>query len=341
MKAIIMAGGMGTRLKPVSGDTPKPMVSLCGRPVMEYVLLHLKKHGITEVCATLKYRPEDISGYFGDGSDLGIKLEYRVETEALGTAGSVKSCEDFYGNEDFLVVSGDAVFDFDLTAFIREHKKRSPSVSIALSSDSAPLRYGLALCGDDGCVHSFIEKPDWPHVVTDLINTGIYIVSPSAMEKVPKGRQFDFAADLFPLLLKSDKKILGVPLEGYWCDIGTPKSYYRCCIDAICGEVSLPIREDFVQKSDNCPCDEGEGCPCLDRAKLMDRLSKGFLELGGDFSDGLSFELGGEKVKIAPMSGTSALKITASSDSETAKELISSLERLIGETEKHLASGHE
>lgn len=332
---------MGKRLKPVSGDTPKPMVCLCGRPVMEYVLLHLKKHGITEVCAALKYRPNDIIDYFGGGEKLGMKLSYHIETEALGTAGGVKGCEDFYGDEDVLVVSGDAIFDFDLTHFADEHRKKSPSVSIALSRCSSPLRYGLALCGEDGRVRSFIEKPDWPHVVTDLVNTGIYILSPSAMEKVPNDRPFDFAADLFPLLLKRGEKILGVPLEGYWCDIGTPESYYRCCIDAISGKISLPIREDFVLKDEDAPDDEGEGCPCRDRARLMDMLSKGFLELGGDFSDGLSFALGGETVKIAPMSGTSALKISALSDSETAKELISSVERLISDTEKQLASNAE
>lgn len=337
MKAVIMAGGMGKRLKAVSGDTPKPMVYLCGRPVMEYVLLKLKEHGITEVCAALQYRPNDITDYFGDGEKLGMKLSYHIEDKALGTAGGVKSCEDIYAGEDVLVVSGDAIFDFDLTHFMDEHRQKSPAVSIALSRCSAPLRYGLALCGEDGYVRSFIEKPDWPHVVTDLVNTGIYILSPEAMRNVPKDRPFDFAADLFPLLLKNGEKLLGVPLSGYWCDIGTPKSYYECCIDAISGKVSLPIREDFVQKSDECSCDEGEGCPCRDRARLMDMLSKGFSELGGDFSDGLTFDLGGEKVKIAPMSGTSALKISALSDSETAKELISSVEHLICETEKHLA----
>ncbi len=335
-----MAGGMGTRLKPVSGDTPKPMVPLCGRPVMEYVLLQLKKHGITEVCATLKYRPDVIRDYFGDGKELGMSLSYRIETEALGTAGSVKNCEDFYGNEDFLVVSGDAICDLDLSAFIAEHESKKPAVSIALSRCSAPLRYGLALCGDDGCVRSFVEKPDWAHVVTDLVNTGIYIVSPTAMSLVPENDVFDFAGDLFPLLLHEKKKLLGVPLRGYWCDIGTPKSYYECCADAISGRVRLPIRDDFVENSEDCGCDgEGDGCPCRDRARLMDMLSRGFIELGGDFSDGLSFELGGVKLRIAPMAKSSAVKISAqSSDLETAKELISSVEQLIADIEKRLAN---
>lgn len=340
MKAIMMAGGMGTRLKPVSGDTPKPMVPLCGRPVMEYVLLQLKKHGITEVCATLKYRPDAIRDYFGDGKWLGMKLTYSIEGEALGTAGSVKNCEDFYGDEDFLVVSGDAICDLDLSAFIAEHESAKPAVSIALSRCSVPLRYGLALCGDDGCVRSFVEKPDWAHVVTDLVNTGIYIVSPAAMSHVPESRVFDFAGDLFPLLLREKKKLLGVPLHGYWCDIGTPKSYYECCADAISGRVRLPIREDFVEGTEDCDCDDtGNGCPCRDRARLMDMLSRGFIELGGDFFDGLCFELGGAELRIAPMAKSSAIKISAQNcDAETAKELISSVEKLVHDVEKRLAN---
>lgn len=126
MKAIIMAGGEGKRLKPVTGDTPKPLVQLCGRPVMEHIILLLKRHGIRDICAALKYRPDDIKSCFGSGERLGVKLSYRVETQALGTAGGVKNCEDFYGDSDFLVISGDAVCDIDLSALISEHKSAVP-----------------------------------------------------------------------------------------------------------------------------------------------------------------------------------------------------------------------
>ncbi len=338
MKAIVMAGGMGTRLKPVSGDTPKPMVPLCGRPVMEYVLLHLKKHGITEVCAALKYRPEVVQGYFGNGEKLGIKLCYHIESEALGTAGAVRACEDFYGDEPFLVLSGDAIFDFDLTELIKAHENASPAASIALTPNSLPLRYGLALCDDGGSIRSFIEKPDWRHVVTNLVNTGIYILTPSAIKSVPQDRVFDFAEDLFPLLMREGKRLLGVPQSGYWCDIGTPRSYYECCVDAISGRVSLPIREDFAENSiPECKSDESGGCPCCDRARLMDFLSRCFLDFGADFGDGISFELGGERLCIAPLSSVSALKVSAESDSETARELVSSVTRLIEDAEKRLA----
>ena len=336
-----MAGGMGKRLKPVSGDTPKPMTPLCGRPVMEYVLLLLKKHGIDEVCATLKYRPDNIMSYFGDGSSIGMKLSYRVENEALGTAGSVKNCSDFYGDEPFLVISGDAICDFDLTALIAEHTKQSPCVSLALYPHSLPLRYGLALCGEEGFVRRFVEKPDWKHVMTNLVNTGIYVVSPEAMALVPEDRAFDFAGDLFPLLLDRGEKLLGVPMSGYWCDIGTPLSYYRCCVDALEGRIELPLRCDFAPDKCDDEADEpgGESCPCSDRARLMDLLSRSFMDLGGDFSDGLCIELGGEKLSIAPMVGSSALKICCrSGDSETSRELVSSLKKLCSDAEKRLVS---
>ena len=225
MKAIIMAGGEGKRLKPITGSTPKPLVPLCGRPVMEHIILLLRRHGITDICAALKYRPDDIKNYFGSGEKLGVRLEYRVEQNALGTAGGVKNCADFYGSEDFLVISGDAACDIDLSKLIAEHQRRSPAATIALCPEPEPLRYGLALCDREGFIRSFIEKPDWRHVVTNLVNTGIYIISPRAMEHVPENEEFDFAKDLFPRLLDEGEKLLGVPCDGYWCDIGTPKSY--------------------------------------------------------------------------------------------------------------------
>lgn len=179
------------------------------QPVMEHIILLLRRHGITDICAALKYRPGDIKNYFGSGEKLGVRLEYRVEQTALGTAGGVKNCADFYGSEDFLVISGDAACDIDLSKLIAEHQRRSPAATIALCPEPEPLRYGLALCDREGFIRSFIEKPDWRHVVTNLVNTGIYIISPRAMELVPKNTEFDFAKDLFPRLLDKGEKLLG------------------------------------------------------------------------------------------------------------------------------------
>ena len=343
MKAIIMAGGEGKRLKPVSGDTPKPLVPLCGRPVMEHIILLLKKHGITDICAALKYRPEEIENYFGSGKGLGVSLQYRVETEALGTAGGVKNCADFYGDEDFLVISGDAACDLDLTQLITEHRRQRPAVTLALYPHTEPLRYGLALCGRDGLIRSFIEKPDWPHVVTNRVNTGIYVISPRAMALVPENTPFDFAKDLFPLLLEKGEKLLGCPLEGYWCDIGTPKSYYECCVDALSGRLVIEPAEGFEpaqEKPDTAEPDSSMGnleYNCADRAQLMDGVSTAFLDLGADYSDGFRLRGKDYELRIAPVPNAAALRISASAaDAEAASELADSALRLIKEIENRL-----
>ena len=343
MKAIIMAGGEGKRLKPVSGEKPKPLVNLCGKPVMEHIILLLKKHGITDICASLKYRPNDIKEHFGDGSRLGVKLQYRIEAAALGTAGGVKNCEDFYGDEDFLVISGDAACDFDLSALIEEHERIKPAVTLALYPHPEPLRYGLALCDSESCIRTFIEKPDWSRVVTNLVNTGIYIVSPKAMELVPRNTEFDFAKELFPKLLEADEKLLGCPLDGYWCDIGTPKSYYECCIDALSGRLNIELSGGFEDTpSDECNdcAPEGmESCEvsCADRARLMGKLSSAFIELGADCSDGFCLRGEDYELRISPVSSAAALRISANAaDVETAKELTESAAALVEEFSRRI-----
>lgn len=345
MKAIIMAGGEGTRLKPVSGDTPKPLVSFCGRPVMEHIVRLLRKNGISDICAALKYRPEDIENYFGDGKDFGVKMQYRIETDALGTAGGVKNCSDFYGDEDFLVISGDAICDFDLKSLLEAHEKHSPAVSIALYPHSDPLRYGLVLCDGESCVRSFIEKPDWTHVVTNLVNTGIYIISPKAMEPVPEGKSFDFAKDLFPLLLKNNELIYGFPCDGYWCDIGTPKSYYQCCVDALEGRLNIDLCGGFEEQknSEASPDRHADGkfssssVNCRDRARLMSSVSKTFMDMGADFSDGFCLKGEDYELRIEANPEIEALRILASANSvEQSKELAFSASSLLKELEKRL-----
>jgi len=343
MKAIIMAGGEGKRLKPITGSTPKPLVPLCGRPVMEHIILLLRRHGITDICATLKYRPDDIKNYFGSGEKLGVRLEYRIEQTALGTAGGVKNCADFYGSEDLLVISGDAACDIDLSKLIAEHQRRSPAATIALCPEPEPLRYGLALCDREGFIRSFIEKPDWRHVVTNLVNTGIYIISPRAMEHVPENEEFDFAKDLFPRLLDEGEKLLGVPCDGYWCDIGTPKSYYECCADALSGKLKIELDGGFEADAPDecsdpeCKCMEHADCACADRARLMDSISAAFLELGADYSDGFSLKGDDYELRISPLAVGAKLRIEANAnDTETARELAEAACALVSELEKRL-----
>ena len=335
MKAVIMAGGMGTRLKAVTGDTPKPMVSLLGRPMMEHIILLLRSQGFTDICATLRYRAGDVMAYFGDGSRFGVRLQYRVESDALGTAGGVKNCADFYGGEDFLVISGDAACDFDLGRLMAEHKNRSAAVSLALYRHPEPLSYGLAVTDGDSLVRQFIEKPDWPRVVTDLVNTGIYALSPETMELVPEGRPFDFARELFPLLLSRGERVLGVPMEGYWCDVGSPLAYYRCCADALEGRLRLSLPESYSVGTSPCApcppedCDAALDCPCRSRASLMGALAGELLDMGADYSDGIRLRGRRYSMHISPLARRSAIRISvAAQDAEFARELALSAKKM-------------
>lgn len=334
MKAIIMAGGMGTRLRPVSGDMPKPLVPLLGRPIMEHIIRLLKKHGFEDICVSLRYRAGDIINRFGDGSALGVRLQYRVETEPLGTAGGVKSCMDFCGEDDFLVISGDAACDFDLGRLMAEHRNRGAVASLALYRHSEPLQYGLVVTDADAVIHGFVEKPQWPRVVTDFVNTGIYAISPAAMDFVPENMCFDFAKELFPLLLKKGLPMVGIPMEGYWCDIGTPQSYYQCCADALSGRLEIYPGEKFVSdpqiSADNEEADGGTECACKSRAELMGALSELMLDMGADYSDGLHLAGEGYSLHIAPLSQRSAVRIKVDSeDTEFARELTITTKNLI------------
>ena len=326
MKAVILAGGLGTRLRPVTGEHPKPMVPMLGRPMMEHIVDLLRACGYTRICAALHYRAGEIMAHFGDGRRFGVELEYRIETENLGTAGSVKNCRDFYGDEDFLVISGDAACDYRLDELMQAHRERGAAVTIALSAVRVPLRYGLAVTDGDGRIRSFLEKPAWPRVVTDLVNTGIYVLSPRALERVPEG-PFDFGADLFPKLLREGALLYGVPMEGYWADIGTPQDYYRCCADALDGKLRLTPGEAFRIEPHPEPEEQGEEgfiacCDCENRARLMGTLSELMLDMGAEYDDGIRLRGRDYELHISPSAVRSAVRIAVKSpDAELARAL--------------------
>ena len=332
MKAVIMAGGEGRRLRAVTGEGPKPLVPLLGRPLMEHILALLRRSGFTEVCAALRYRAEDIRARFGDGSALGVRLQYREEDEPLGTAGGVKHCADFIGDEDVLVVSGDAACDFDLRALFEAHRESGAAVTLALCRHPEPLSYGLTVTDGEGWVRAFIEKPDWSRVVTDLVNTGIYVLSPRALALVPEGTPFDFAKDLFPLLLRRGEKLLGVAMEGYWCDVGTPRAYYRCCADALLGRLRLEPGEGFAAPAGAEAAEPPEGglvCDCRDRACLMGTLSELLLDMGADYEDGIRLSGARFAMHIYPEAARSAIRIAVDAeDAEYARSLALSAREL-------------
>ncbi len=266
MKAVIMAGGEGTRLRPLSLGSPKPMTPLLGRPVMEHIINLLKRHGITDICVTLCYKPQAVMDYFGGGDRLGVRLTWFTEDEPLGTAGSVKNCMTHIGAEDFLVISGDCVCDLDLTALAEFHRERGAWATLGLYRHKNPLEYGLVLTGQDGRVERFVEKPGWGQVFTDQINTGIYVLSPSAMDRVPRDAVWDFGKDLFPALLHEGAPLFGLPLEGYWRDMGDCGAYLDAACDALSGKVKLdlglPKREGGVWSAGPLPAGLNLVPPC-------------------------------------------------------------------------------
>lgn len=334
MKAVILAGGEGKRLRSVTGDLPKPMVSLAGKPVMERIIELLHRQGFDQICAALCYHPEPIMEHFGDGSAFGVQLEYRLETEPRGTAGSVLACQDFYGDEDFLIISGDAACDFDLRDLMERHRQANAAVTMALYPNAEPLQYGLVLQDKQGFVRHFIEKPDWEHVVTDMVNTGIYIMSPRAMAYVPEDEKFDFAKDLFPLLLECGETILGVPMEGYWCDIGTPRSYYQCSLDVLDGCLGTQEEAEPDQPQTQAERASDQACrtvPCRSRARLMRAASEALMEFGADFSDGLSFRDGSWNVRVRPAADASEVRVESGTE-EAADETAHLLELMDQDT---------
>lgn len=237
MKAVVMAGGEGSRLRPLTLGRPKPMVPLVNRPMLEHILLLLKRHGITDVILTVQYMASYIQTQIGDGSDLGINVTYSVEEHPLGTAGSVRQAAESL-EDTFLVISGDALTDFDLNAIIDFHKNQGAMATLTLYRVANPLEYGVVITGDDGRIRQFQEKPSWSEVVTDTINTGIYVLEPSIFDYYERDQVFDFSKDLFPLLLREDKPLFGYIAEGYWTDVGSIDEYVRATRDVLAGKVS-------------------------------------------------------------------------------------------------------
>jgi mannose-1-phosphate guanylyltransferase/phosphomannomutase len=247
MKAVILAGGQGTRLLPLTETLPKPMVSVLDRPIMEHIVRHLRSFGITDMVATLHYRPRIIRDHFADGSDFGVSMRYTVETEPLGTAGSVKLGER-YLDETFLVVGGDAMVDFDMQAFHRFHQERKAKVSLCLTRVRDPGEFGIVITDEVGRVQRFLEKPGPSEVFSDTVNTGIYLIEPEVLEAIPTGRPYDFSGNLFPMLLDRGVPIYGYVATGYWSDIGTLEQLRQAHWDLLDGKVGLSIEGNVIQE---------------------------------------------------------------------------------------------
>ncbi len=241
MKAVIMAGGEGTRLRPLTSTRPKPMVPIVNQPVMEHILGLVKHHGISDVVATLAFMPQVIEDYFGDGEEWGTNITYAVEESPLGTAGSVKNAEEALKDGPFIVISGDALTDIDLTEIIEFHATHDGPVTIALKRVPDPLDFGVVITDDSGKIQRFLEKPTWGQVFSDTINTGIYVLDPVIFDFIPDGQPYDFSSELFPALMSAGYDLYGFVAEGYWCDVGSLDSYVEAHHDILDGKAMIYI----------------------------------------------------------------------------------------------------
>ncbi|HEY6837773.1 MAG TPA: mannose-1-phosphate guanyltransferase [Geobacteraceae bacterium] len=250
MKAVIMAGGFGTRIQPLTCNIPKPMIPLLNRPIMLHIVELLKKHQITDLVILLYHQPSIIKNFFRDGSDFGVKITYVTPLEDMGTAGAVK-CAEKYLDDRFLIISGDLLTDFNLKKVIDFHEENKALATITLTSVKDPLQFGVVITDKEKKIVQFLEKPGWGEVISDTINTGIYVLEPEIFRYIPEGENFDFSQDLFPLLLKNNEALFGLPVKGYWRDIGNTDSYREAHHDIFRGKVNVRIdeaKQDLVGK---------------------------------------------------------------------------------------------
>lgn len=242
-----MAGGEGSRLRPLTSRRPKPLAPVAGKPVAEHIIDLLRRHGFTEIVATLHYLADEIETYFGDGSALGVRMHYVVEDTPLGTAGAVKLAHEHLASEPFLIISGDALTDVDLSALVRHHQERGNDVTIALQRVTNPLEFGVVVTDENERIVRFLEKPSWGEVFSDTINTGIYVLQPEILDRMTRGRVYDWSKDLFPEMLRDGAKLGGYVIDAYWTDIGNLEQYQQANYDALEGKVRLELPGEEIR----------------------------------------------------------------------------------------------
>ena len=241
VKAIVLAAGAGTRLRPLTYETPKPMVPVVNRPVIHHVLDNLLRHGIKEVAVNLFAHADQVRGYCGDGSRWSLKIRYSPEPKLMGTAGAVKKVEGFLKDGPFFVMSGDGLSDIDLTAMLAFHRKRRSLATMAVKAVDSRFDYGVTLLGASGRIRGFKEKPSWSDVFSNMVNTGIYLFEPEVLRHIPRNKVYDFGHELWPKLLKLRKPIYAYECKGYWTDVGNLSEYRRCQIDALDRNIRINI----------------------------------------------------------------------------------------------------
>lgn len=259
MKAMVLAAGLGTRLRPLTYEIPKPMVPVLDRPVMAHIVDLLERHGYEEIVANLHYFPDTIRRYFGD------RIVYREEPELLGTAGGVRNCADYFGDETFLVISGDALTDIDLTRFVQRHREAGGVATLAVKRVADTREFGVVLHDDKGRITGFQEKPEPSEALSDLGNCGIYLFEPRIFDFFPDAPFVDWANDVFPALLAQDVPFHIHEIDEYWNDVGSLGELKEGTFDALRGELQLEVEGDVVAED----VIAGEGTT-LDGATLIE-----------------------------------------------------------------------
>lgn len=284
MKAMILAAGLGTRLRPLTEEISKPMVPIVNKPVMEHIVELLAKYGIGEIVVNLHYHPQAIQNHFGDGSRWGVSLTYSLEEELLGTAGGVRKVKDFFGDETFLIVSGDTLTDIDLDSLFKFHQTKGAVATIAVKEVEDPSRYGVVITSEKGKVINFQEKPAREEARSKLANNGIYVLEPEVLDLIPEGVFYDFGRQLFPLMVERKQKVYGFEHDDYWDDVGTLEDYQKSNFDALEGKVKVNIpgnkvNDERIWIGNRCHIEEevilaspvciGNGCIIKKHAKLL------------------------------------------------------------------------
>jgi mannose-1-phosphate guanylyltransferase/phosphomannomutase len=227
------------------------MLNILNRPMMQHIIERLRDAGIVDIVILLYFKPEIVTNYFGDGSAFGVNIHYILPDDDYGTAGAVKKAEEFLQGEEFMIVSGDLVTDFDFNEIIAFHKKKESKLTITLTPVDDPLQFGVVITTPDGKIQKFLEKPSWSEVFSDTINTGIYILSPEILDYIPANTNYDFGKELFPALMRDEVTIWCPILKGYWRDVGNPESYREVQKDILNGKVKLTIRGESEAHSNS------------------------------------------------------------------------------------------
>jgi mannose-1-phosphate guanylyltransferase len=238
---MLLGAGLGTRLRPITYELPKPLVPILGQPVMSHILRLLAEHGFDQVVANLHYFPDMIRDHFGDGSRYGVNVTYSYEPELLGTAGGVRNVREFFGGETFLIISGDALTDIDLTRLWEGHREKGGIGTLALKRVPDPSQLGVVITGEDGRIQGFQEKPDRAEALSDLGSCGIYVFEPEIFDHFPEAEFVDWARDVFPVLLDQDVPLYGHEIDEYWNDVGSISEFRQGNFDALVGAVDVDL----------------------------------------------------------------------------------------------------